>query len=259
MKEPLVVHKVTEGHLPISRLQHVDLTPIKNILNNPEMERNLISINGGDYKTQLKLFIDNDGIDITIQRSYPFLFISGSGPVEHLIFSFDFKNSSSLRMINQRIDEIINSHLNDNQDSWLYSKIYSRIETQKLYNSIRAVDEILFKDSILLSKCLHIDSVYESPTRFYEIGKITANIILKPSLMVKITFGWIYIAITDKGVLIRSTRTKEEESEFRIVINKKYIESQDIQEAFINIYNKIYETNYTDVVDLMLVHDMMEI
>lgn len=270
MSEPLILRKVTEGNMLVSKLQFLDLTHIKSLVNNQDYEDNLvrllniladdlITINGGDYETQIRLFIDSDGIDVTFHRSYPFLFISGSGPVENLCFSFDFDDCSAPKFIHQRIDFLINSHLNDNNDGWLYAKIYSDIASQKFYQYLTSLDIILFKEPTLLSKFSYLDSIYEASDRKHIIGNVITNITPKPTPLITINFGWLYIAITNKGILIRSNRTKEEEINTRRVLNQKNIEHKDIEKLFIDIYNRVYETSYTEINDLILVHDMMEI
>lgn len=77
--------------------------------------------------------------------------------------------------------------------------------------------------------------------------------------MLTIKLGFLSVSITNKGLLIRSTKSKDEKENPRKVFNEKEICFEDVEQGVVTIYNQIYESSYTNTSDLLLIHDMMEI
>lgn len=273
MNEPLVLQtRLSENKAAISRLKNVDLTHVGKFLTQPYktylvrlldlLADDLININGGDYETGISIALDDRSLDIGLEKSYPFIFEQGSGPVSYITYNFSLYEYTDDKDIHQTIDNQIRNKFEETSKSWLYEKNFTNVpRKQKFYKYLDYIDKLLFDENTLVKKFSYLKTIYEDPIKKHTMGNITASIkTTSDGAMVTVSFGWIYIAITDMGILIRSSKTKEEENKYRSVFNaKEDFKFDDVEQSFLRIYNHIYETEYTDVKDLRLVHDMMEI
>ena len=272
MNEPLVLKTRLNNNYAISRLKNVDVEFIGRFLSESHknylvrllylLADDLININGGDYETGISFALDDHSLDIGLEKSYPFIFEQGSGQESYITYNFELYEYTDDKDIHQIIDNQIRNKFEETSKSWLYEKNFSELpRTQNFYKHLRYADKLLFDEPTLVKKFSYLKSVYEDPIKNHIIGNIKADLITNSyGPIIKISFGCIYISITDKGLLIRSFKTKEEEEEYRQVFSiKDNLSFEMFEEYFINLYNKIYDTSYTVVEDLRLVHDMMEI
>lgn len=272
MNEPLVLQTRLSNTYAISRLKNVDVEFVSRFLSESYkiylvrlldlLADDLININGGDYETGISFALDDRSLDIGLEKSYPFIFEQGSGAVDYITYNFSLFEYTDDKDIHQTIDNQIRNKFEETSKSWLYEKNFTDVpRKQKFYKYLGYIDKLLFDENTLVKKFSYLKTIYEDPINKHTIGNITA-IIKKTSdgAMVTVSFGWIYMAITDMGILIRSSKTKEEESTCRAVFNAKDgFQFDDVEQSFLRIYNHIYETEYTDIKDLRIVHDMMEI
>lgn len=268
----LHIHNTTEGKLPVSRLKNVELALfnrerfakqyndiIVNILN--IFADDLITINGGDYYTYMKIEVDDFSLSINVQKSYPFIYIDQDGPVENLNYEFYYERCKDEASIHQTIDEEITRHMEESSHNWLYAKPYSVLpEAQTFYRYLRYIDQLLFEESTVVKVCSFMKSIYAHVDNyhFYKANNLSMVIQSGSSPSVTLEYGLINMVVTEKGMLIRSSKVVDQ-STLRKVFNTPEVCFQDVKDSFIDIYNKIYETNHTDTKDLALVHDMMSI
>jgi hypothetical protein len=272
MNEPLVLQTRLNETYAISRLKNVDVEFVGRFLSEAYktylvrlldlLADDLININGGDYETGISFALDDRSLDIGFEKSYPFIFEQGSGPVKNITYNFSLYEYTDDKDIHQSIDAKIRYTLEETSQSWLYEKNFSALpRKQNFYKYLGYADKLLFDEPTLVKKFSYLRTIYEDPIKTHTIGNITANLITSSDgPMIKISFGWIYMAVTDMGILIRSSKTKEEESTCRAVFSvKDNLKFDAVEQSFLRSYNQIYETEYTDVKDLRIVHDMMEI
>jgi hypothetical protein len=285
VQKPLMIKKTTEGTFLISQLKNVDLSFVAGRFFHKEYENrvrlllnifadDLINNNEGDYITEVFIDVDEYEITIQIKKGYTFIFETHNGVVESLKYTFKLKECTDENQINQILDENINFHLVDSTNSWYYAKNYSNVKvSQKFYNHLRFIDNILFEENTLVKTFHYLGSLYDEDQKTHNIGHVKAEVntgSLYP--MVTITYGLMHIAITNVGVLISGVRSKEDATlrkkfnkevfdspQIRKIYNKENINFNDVEETFISIYNEIYNTNHNNTKDLRLVHDMMEI
>lgn len=272
---PLQIRNVTEGSLSVSRLKNVELALfnrekfakqyndiIVNILK--IFADDLITINGGDYETHIKIEVDDFSLKITVQKSYPFIFIEQDGTVENLKYEFYYERCKDDASIHQTIDDEITHHVEESSNNWLYAKPYSVLpEAQTLYRYLSYLDQLFFNEPKIVKACSFMKSIYfpyptETNYHYHKINSLRIVIQNGSSPSITLEYGLINMVVTEKGMLMRSSRV-EEQSKLRKVFNTPEVCFQDVKNSFIDLYNKIYETNHTDTKDLVLVHDMMEI
>lgn len=271
-KNTIMLRKLIKGTFLISQLKNVDASEAVGFCIHPRYEKgivrllslfadDLISINGGDYETEIEILIDFESIDITIKKSYPFIYEPNAGPVESLLYTFGLADLGNDRSIHQAIDFAIKSHLEESTHSWLYQKPYSDVDKyQGFYKYVAFMDKMLFGHPELVHRVSYLQSIYEHENKKHIVGNIEANLnINADSPMLTIKLGFLYVSITNKGLLIRSTKSKDEKENPRKVFNEKEIRFEDVEQGVVIIYNQIYESSYTNTSDLLLVHDMMEI
>lgn len=275
LHEPLQIRNITEGILTVSRLKNVELALynrekfskqyndiIVNILK--IFADDLITINGGDYDTHMKIEVDDFSLMINVQKSYPFIYIDQYGPVENLNYEFYYERCNDDASIHQTIDEEITRHMEESSNNWLYAKPYSVLpESQTFYKYLRYIDQLLFDKSTVVKACSFMKSIYfqydnEKKLNYDKINNLGIIIHSTSSPHIVLEYGMINMVVTDKGLLMRSSRI-EDQSILRKVFNTPEVCFQDVKESFIDFYNAIYETNHTDTKDLALVHDMISI
>ena len=272
MTEPLVLQTRLSETYAVSRLKNVETMYVGKFLSQPYktylvrlldlLADDLININGGDYETGIHFALDDRSVDISFEKSYPFIFEQGSGLVSDITYNFSLYEYTDDKDIHQSIASQIQNKLEETSKSWLYEKNFSEVpRKQNFYKYLGYVDKLLFNENTLVKQFSYMRTIYEDPIKKHTIGNVTANhITSSQGPMIAISLGWIYIAVTDMGLLIRSSKNKEEEAAYREVFSiKDNLPFDVIEECFINLYNKVYDTNYTDIKDLRLVHDMMEI
>jgi hypothetical protein len=272
MNEPLVLQTRLRDTYAISRLKNVDVECVGRFLNKSYktylvrlldlLADDLININGGDYETGISFALDDRSLDIELEKSYPFICEQGNVPVSYITYNFSLYEYTNDKDIHQTIDNQIRHKFEETSNSWFYEKNFSDVsKKQKFYKYLDYIDKLLFDEKTLVKKFSYLKTIYEDPIKKHTMGNITAIIkSTSEGAMVTVSLGWIYIAVTDMGILIRSSKTKEEEIMYRTVFNaKERFKYDDVEQSFLRIYNHIYETDYTDVKDLRIVHDMMEI
>lgn len=274
-QEPIIVGKLIKsikGTYYISQLKNVDLSECIGYGINKRYEKgilrlfalfadDLININGGDYETEIDILIDYEGIDITVKKGYPFIYEPNVGPIESLLYTFKLNDLGDDKSIHQAIDNAIKEHVEESTHSWLNQKIYSEtMKFQDFYKYVSFIDKMLFGHAELVPRYSYLQTIYENKNKKHIIGNIEANInINADSPMLTVKLGFLYISITNKGLLIRSINPKDEKENVRKVLNDKNIYFDDVEKGLVDIYNQIYESNYTNTRDLLLIHDMMEI
>lgn len=272
LNEPLQIRNTTEGRLHVSRLKNVELALfnrekfakqyhdiIVNILK--IFADDLITINGGDYDTHMKIEVDDFSLSLTVQKSYPFIYIDQDGPVENLKYEFYYERCKDDASIHQTIDEEITRHMEESSNNWLYAKPYSVLpEAQTFYRYMRYIDQLLFEESTVVKVCSFMKSIYAHTDNYHYCKANNVSIVIQngSSPSVGLEYGLINILVTEKGMLMRSSHTQNP-SPLKKVFNTPEVSFEDVKEGFIEFYNKLHETDHTDIRDLVAIHDMVVI
>jgi len=268
--EPLDLEKNTMGHWWISQLKNVDVSFIESNVIKKEHKGNLerllnifaddlISINHGDYQSYVRINIDALEVSIKLEKGYPFIAETAGQAVEGLKYIFSLEDCSDDASIHKAIDLEIQSHLEEGANNWLNLKPFTNLNhVENYYQQMRILDKIFFEKPVLLPNYSYYGSIYEDEKK---MAVRSINIEPKSEVktpMLKIYIGLIKIVITNGGMLFQH----KDNGNIRKVLKANEATEDQIQKEFIKMYNEIYDTNYTNyknVKEVLLVHDMIEI
>lgn len=265
--EPLMLEAHTMGKWWISQLKNVDVSFIENNIIKKEYKGNterllaifaddLITINHGDYETNIRIWIEESEIIIKLEQGYPFIAETVGQPIKGLKYTFGLADCGDIQTIHKAIDLEIKNNLEESSFSWLYLKTYTNLDhIENYYRQIKLLDKLFFDKPILLPNYSYYGSIYGGKKDMVIHSLKVESRDEQQTPMLKLYVGLVKIVITNAGMMIQNIN----DGNIRKVLKYEDISEQEVKEQFVSIYNKSYETNYTDIRDLLLVHDMIEI
>lgn len=265
--EPLILEAHTMGKWWISQLKNIDVSFIENNIVKKEYKGNterllaifaedLITINHGDYETNIRIWIEESEVIIKLEQSYPFIAETVGQPVKGLKYSFGLADCGDLKTIHKAIDSEINNNLENSSFSFFHLKTYTNLDhVENYYRQMRMLDNLFFNKPILLPTYSYYGSIYGGKKDIEVRSLKIESREEQQTPMLKLYVGLVKVVITNAGMMIQNIN----DGNIRKVLKANESSEQQIKEEFVNIYNKSYETNYTDIHDLLLVHDMIEI